>query len=452
MDKVKDSKGRPGFFSRITDRVMSLWQYWSSGIWNDTRHTWKVNAIKTLNLSVRSFFNSDIQTQACAMTYRTLLAIVPALALLFAIGRGFGLQNILQDELFHLFPAQRTAVSYALNFVDSYLSNSSEGIFVGVGLVFLLWTMISLFGNIEDTFNLIWSVQGRSFGRKITDYTAMLFILPVVMICASGLTLLLSSTLQTLLHWELFSPLISWMLEGASWILTWVFFALLYFLMPNAKVKFANALVAGVFAGTGFLVLQWLFVSGQIYVSKYNAIYGSFSFLPLMLIWMQFTWVITLAGGVVCYSSQNIFLYNFNDAIRNMSSSYYARLTLAISAIVVQRFVAGEGATLISDMVKRYNLPPRLGTMLCDKLVAAGIFSVVDIDPKRDLKGYQPALDPSQITVAEIFGRLDRTGTTDFIADFAKNFPGVEKTYLRIHNAEKGITSDMLVSEILIMK
>lgn len=447
---TNDTPNNRGFFRRITDKATTLWQYWSAGIWNDTRHTWKVNAIKTLNLSARSFFNSDIQTQACAMTYRTLLAIVPALAMLFAVGRGFGLQNVLQDELFRMFPAQKTAVSYALNFVDSYLSNSSEGIFVGVGLVFLLWTLISLFGNIEDTFNLIWSVQGRSFGRKITDYTAMLFILPVVMICASGLTLLLSSTLQAVMHWTFLSPLISWILEGVSWILTWLFFALLYLLMPNAKVKFANAFMAGVFAGTGFLVLQWLFVTGQLYVAKYNAIYGSFSFLPLMLIWMQLTWVITLAGGVICYSSQNIFLYNFNDAIRNMSSSYYARLTLAICAVVVRRFIDDKGATLATDMVKRYNLPPRLGTMLCDKLVAAGILSVVEIDPKRDLKGYQPALDPAKITVAEVFRRLDSTGSSDFIPEFDKNFPGVEHAYEIIHSAEISVTGNMLVSDISI--
>lgn len=175
-------KNRLSRVQRLADKAVALWMYVSDGVWRDSRHTFRVNAIKTINLSIRSFLNSDMQTQACAMTYRTLLAVVPALALLFAIGRGFGLQNLLQDELFHMFPAQKQAVSYALGFVDSYLSSSSEGVFVGVGLVVLLWTMISLFSNIEGTFNIIWGVQGRSFGRKITDYTAMLLILPVVLI------------------------------------------------------------------------------------------------------------------------------------------------------------------------------------------------------------------------------------------------------------------------------
>jgi len=450
MNTTTDSGNSMSRGSRLINKVKASWAYASGGVWHDTRHTFKVNAIKTINLSVRSFMNSDMQTRACAMTFRTLLAVVPALALLFAIGRGFGLQNVLQDELFRMFPAQTTAVSYALGFVDSYLNSSSEGVFVGVGLVVLLWTMISLFSNIADTFNLIWGVQGRSFGRKITDYTAMLLILPVVLICVGGLSLMLSTTLQSLFQWEFMSPVITIIIESSKWLLTWLFFTLLYQLMPNTKVRFGNAFMAGVMAGTGFMVLQWLFVTGQLYVSRYNAIYGSFSFLPLMLLWMQLTWVIVFAGGVICYSSQNIFMYNFNDAVRNMSSGFYARLTLALCSLAVQNFVNGKGATIMTDVVKRYNLPPRLGSMIYDNLVRAGVLSVVEIKPKSEIRGYQPALDPAKITVALVYSRLDAIGSADFIPDFNQNFPGVVEAYNRIHEGEESITSEMLLTDIKI--
>lgn len=451
MKPLKTTVKIQSWFKRTVNWGMAKWAYISDGIWHDTRNLWYVNTIKTLNLSVRSFFNSDIQTQACSMTYRTLLAIVPALALLFAIASGFGLKNTLQDELFAIFPAQKTAISYALGFIDSYLNSYSEGLFVGVGVVFLLWTLISLLSNIEDTFNLIWGQkEGRSIGRKIVDYTAMLLILPVIMMCASGLTILVSSTLQTLFQWDFMTPVIKLILEGLSWILTWLFFAMLYLVMPNTKVKFANAFMAGVFAGTGFLVLQWLFITGQLYVSRYNAIYGSFSFLPLMLIWTQLTWVIIFAGGVVCYSSQNIYMYNFNDAIQNMASRYYARLTLAISAVVIQRFIDGKGATRATYLVKTYTLPPRLCTMICDKLVAAGILSIVMIDPRHDIKGYQPAIEPSRITVATVYDRLDSIGSSNFISDFDANFPGVVDAYEKIHDGEEAITSTMLLSQLKI--
>ena len=91
----------PKWIQRAADRALSIWNYVSAGVWTDNRQRWQVRVVKTLNLSVRSFLNADIQTQACAMTYRTLLAIVPALALLFAIGRGFNMQNFIEGELMH---------------------------------------------------------------------------------------------------------------------------------------------------------------------------------------------------------------------------------------------------------------------------------------------------------------------------------------------------------------
>ncbi len=436
---------------RMMARGMRWYRYCTGGVWRDRRNNPLTTVIKTANLSVRSFLNADIQSQSCAMTYRTLLAIVPALALFFAIGRGFGLQRALTDELYRIFPAQQQAVGYAMNFVDSYLSQSSEGVFLGVGIVFLLWTMISLLGNVEDTFNLIWGVkQGRSFGRKITDYTAMLLILPVLMICSGGISLLLSSTLQAILSFDFLSPVASWILEGASWIFTWLFFAALYILIPNTKVKFTNAFVAGVFAGSGFLLLQWIFISGQMYVARYNAIYGSFSFLPLMLIWLQLTWMVTLAGGVLCYSSQNIFLYNFDKSIQNISTGYCSKLVLAVCAIVVQRFVAGKGATVITSVVHKYSLPPRLVGILCDKLVKARVLSVVEVDPSHDVMGYQPALDPAVITVAEVFHRLEAIGSAEFIPGFEDAFPGVERVADEIMANEIKLTSTMLLSEMKI--
>lgn len=437
--------------TRLRSRTTSLWSYVTTEVWTDTRRKWWVTVVKTLNLSARSFMNRDIQSQACAMTYRTLLAIVPALALLFAIGRGFGIQNVLQKELFDIFPSQRTAISYALNFVDSYLSQASEGLFVGVGVAFLLWTLISLISNIEGAFNLVWGLkEGRSFWRKITDYTAMLLILPVIMLCASGITLLLSSTLRALLDFELLTPLVSVILEVSSWLLTWLFFTAAYILIPNVKVKFKNAFVAGAIAGTGFLIVQWVFVTGQMYVARYNAIYGSFSFLPLMLLWLQLTWMITLAGAVVCYSSQNIFSFSLDNEVSQISDSYRSQVTMAVAAIIVQRFMAGNGATTADHLIQRYNLPPRLVSGITDKLLRAEIIATVLIDEKKELHGYAPAIDPGTITVATIAHRLNGSGRQGFIPDFNDNFPGVATTYRRLGDAFASVASETRLADIKI--
>lgn len=449
MTKDKRFEKLRARFLAMRTKAISIWDYVSVGVWKVNSSSPWVNIVKTANLSVRSFMSGDLQSQSMAMTYRTLLAVVPALALLFAIGKGFGLQGELADELFKMFPAQQTAIRYAMSFIDSYLSSYSEGLFVGVGIMFLLWTLISLLSSTEDTFNRIWGVkQGRPFVRKLVDYTAMLFFLPVLMICASGINVLVSSTLQTVLHWQFMTPVVHWMLEALSWVLTWLFFGLVYLIIPNTKVKPLNAMIAGVFAGTGFLVLQWIFISGQMYVARYNAIYGSFSFLPLMLIWGQLTWLIILTGALICYSSQNIFQYSFNSEIDNMSGNYARRLMLAICALVVQRFVASKGSTTLDFMVKEYSLPPKLCTLLCDKLVKSGVLSVVLIDEKHELRGFQPGIDPALITVAEVYRRVSTLGANDFIPQFGHNFPGIVEASEEILSEQQKLTSTLLLSKL----
>lgn len=437
------------FIPTIKRWIIWQWNYWSKGVWEDNRNNWRVKFIKTVSLTVRTFFNADMQSRACSMTYQMILAVVPTLALLVAIGRGFGLQGIIESELYKMFPAQKTAVSYAMNFVDSYLTASTEGVFVGVGLLFLLYTLISLFISIEDNFNFIWGVkEGRSFGRKIIDYTAMLLILPVVLVCSGGLSIVLTSSIQSAFNIPEMSLMMEWLLEALSWLLTIIFFSLLYMLMPNTKVNFYNAFVAGIFAAVGFLALQWLFITGQIYVSKYNAIYGSFSFLPLMLLWMQFTWIIIFIGGIICYSSQNLSQFSYFDKIRNISRSYQDKVLLAVCAVIVQRFVKGYGATRSLILAKDYSLPPRLVSMACDNLTQAGILSVVEINSKREIKGYQPAIDPSTITVKEVFYRLDKIGSSKFLKDFSTTFPGIVNIYNKLKEAENEISENTLVENI----
>lgn len=443
MDTPQKKESR---MSRLVARAMTTWNYVSSGVWSDPRRNWKVNVIRTLNLSVRSFMNRNIQTQACAMTYRTLLAVVPALALLVAIGRGFGFQTLLQEELFALFPAQRTAINYALSFVESYLSQASEGVFVGVGILFLLWTLISLISNVEDTFNLIWcQPESRGLWRKISDYTAMLLILPVLMICVSGLHILLSSTLGEIFNFSFMTPVVSAIVQGASVLMTWLFFTAVYILIPYTRVRFVNAFISGAIAGTGCLVLQWLFVTGTLYVAKYNAIYGSFAFVPLLLLWLQLVWVVVLAGAVICYSSQNVFAYSLNQEVSTISPNYRSKTTIAVAAIMARRFVDGHPAVTAREMMDIYDLPAQLLTNITDRLVSAGILSRVIIDDHKDEYGFQLAVDPAKFTVAQLFRANYGLGSQDFIPDFTKNFPKVDKVYAMMGVRMEQITGDVLL-------
>ena len=428
------------FITKITNKSLSLWKYLWSDVWSDTRDNWYIKLIKTLNLTVKSFLNANLQSQAAALTYHTILALVPALAILFAIGRGFGFHNLLETQLFNYIPAQKETLDTVVGFVDAYLAQSSQGIFVGIGIALLLWTMISLMSNIEWAFNSIWGIkQGRSIWRKITDYTAMLLILPVLMICSSGLSLFMTSTLQNLFAFDFMSPVISILLKCASYIFTWLFFAAMFMLIPNTKVKFKNALIAGVFTGTGFLILQWIFVSGQMYVSKYNAIYGSFSFLPLLLIWLQFTWVIILSGIAICYSSQSIYRFNFSDKINIISKDYRSKITLAMMAIIVRHFDNGNKAITLDDFTNKYDFPPRIAIEIIEELVEAQLVSKTILIDKDEEIGLQPAVDINKLSIAYVLNRLDNHGASGFVPNFNTNFSEISKA---LDNIESVITNN----------
>ena len=413
-------------WQRIYNRCIAIWNYCSSGVWEDRRVSLKINIIKTANLTVRTFLSTDLQSKACAMTYRTLLAIVPALALLFAIGRGFGLQNLLQKQLYSYFPSQSRALDMAFSFVDSCLAQASEGIFVGVGIVFLLWTIISLLSNVGETFNQIWGVTvGRSIFRKATDYLAICIILPVLMTCSGGLQIFMSNTIQRLLPFDYITPIISWLLDCVSYIFGWLFFVGAYMLIPNTKVRFKNAFIAGVIAGTAFQILQCLFVWGQLYVSKYNAIYGSFSFLPLMLLWLQLSWLITLAGALICCSAQNIFMFSYEKQINAISSNYRRKVALAVMTVIIKRFKDDKPAVNISTLSESCMIPPRLARMIALYLLDCGLINRVVPSSAHELEDdlpLQPSKDLEYYTLGNVLCILASHGESDFIPEFDEKF------------------------------
>lgn len=417
-------KRKTSFFTLIYLKVMKAVRYCISGVWNDPRQTLKVRLIKTLNLSVNSFLDRGLQLRSMALTYYMVLALVPALALLVAIARGFGLSDSMQEELYSLFPSQHKMISVALQFVDSYLSQASSGIFVGVGLVVLLWTVISLLSYIEDAFNTIWDIKnGRTFYQKITDYIAICLIIPILMICSSGVSIFMSTTIQENLNLPFLSPLINITLETAPLILAWLAFTFAFFLIPSAKVSFKYAAISGFICAVAFQVLQLLFVNGQIYVSNYNAIYGSFSFLPLMLVWLQLSWMILLAGCVLTYSLQNVFTFNFLGNSEDVSFDSWRQIAVVTMTVIVNRFINGSTPMSAQEIAARYDLPVRLVNRVVEKIHNARLIYFVKLDDSNT--GLAPATEVSDLSLGKFLRIFDSTGEQGIVPEFERLYSGM---------------------------
>lgn len=425
---MSDKKGN--IFSRFFAKIGGFFSYCAGGVWDDPSNTMKVKVVKVINLSFRSFMDRELQAKSMALTYSTVLAIVPAFAMLFAIGRGFGFQNLLEEQLFMNFPAQKNFITFALKFVDSYLNEASQGIFVGVGLIFLLYTVASLLDDIETAFNQIWDIKkDRSIYQKITDYIAICLLVPVMMICSSGVSIFMSSTFQSNEHFAFLTPIVNIALEASPFILAFLAFSISFCMIPNTKVKFKYAATAGSICAVIFQILQMLFLSGQLYVSKYNAIYGSFSFLPLLLIWLQLSWLILLFGCVLTYSMQNIFAFNFLDNKVPPSRSLETKVMIIIMAIIAKRFHDEQPPLSAQEISISYNLPIRMVNRLCEKLNKAGLINLVV--KENEMVGIAPAIDTDELTVGNIFYKIENEGNPNYIPRFKERY---EKTILALDN------------------
>ena len=246
------------------------------------------NAIKIVTLSIKEFVERRVVNKASALTYNTLLAIIPILAILFAIARGFGFANLLEDQFRSGLSSQAQAAETILTFIDSYLSHAKSGIFIGVGLILLFYTVLLLTYNMERTFNSIWQVKKpRSLYRKITDYFSMLLLLPLLILLSSGISIFISTFVKNIQEFALLAPIVKFLVRLTPFVLTWGMFTALYIFMPNTKVKFKYAVLPGILAGSAFQAFQYLYIGTQIWVSRYNAIYGSFAAIPMFLLWTQ---------------------------------------------------------------------------------------------------------------------------------------------------------------------
>lgn len=425
--KKKEKKPLAGRIKALVKRIVRFVTYDIWRITGDEVSGLKelyIDAIKTVILAVKGFINDNLQTKASALTYSTMLSIVPMLAVLIGIAKGFGFQNAVRTQLMNYFPGHETQFIQAFGFVENYLAQAQGGLFLGVGLIVLLYTVVNLLSSIEYTLNGIWQIKkSRSWYRKITDYLSLILILPVLLTAASGISLFISTIQNSFMgNFILVTPIVETLLTIAPYIITSLAFTGLYLVLPNTKVRLVNALIAGFVAGSAFQFFQFIYISGQIWVSKYNAIYGSFAALPLLLLWLQLSWLICLFGAELCYASQNVKKFSFERDSKNISRRYKDFITLLITTLIVKRFEKGEKPYTADELSQSYRIPSRITTQLLNLLTEINIIvEVLCGDDERDIY-YQPAIDINKLSVGYLFKRIDEYGSENFKIDTTRLF------------------------------
>lgn len=358
--------------------------------------------------TVNGFIKDDCYAKASALTFYTLLSIVPVLAVLFGVAKGFGFEKALADDLTAKFSDQPQLGNKLIHFAKSWLHNVQGGLIAGIGTVALFWTVLTLLGNIEATLNSIWKTHiSRTFRQKITDYLAIIVIAPIVLAASSSVTIFLQTELDNYAHANIFyeavSPVLLRLLKFAPFFLSSALFIFLYIFMPNTKVYLRAAIPAGILAGTIFQLWQWLYIKFQIGASNYGAIYGSFAAIPLFLVWLQTSWSILLGGAEFAFELENdMFSPNRDPEILSPKA-----IALLITYRAIEAFVAGHNPVTDRELGHELGLSLNHLHGILEALQNQKILAAVVLKDKSI--GYQPARNIDTITFYDVSEAIEKS-------------------------------------------
>lgn len=394
------------WFTRLDQRIL-LWMWRPP----QPRQGWArygVYLLQVAYLSLRNSYLDRLPFQANALTFITLLGLVPALAISFSVAKGLGFSHALQNLLINEYTASQAEV---LKYIINYVDNTRVGTLGIVGLVVLVITLILAISSVEETFNRIWEAgAGRSWLRKFTDYLSILVICPLLVLSATTVWAALShhSLVQWMLRSEYLGPVAAFGFSLGPFVLLALAFIFIYLFLPNTKVPFISALVAGLVAAFLWWLVQSLYIYFQVGVARYNALYGGFASLPLFMIWVQVSWMVLLYGAELARAQHACSYGPLPKAILpELNPAQREALALGVMQKVAQRFQTGGPPWSMADLARALKVPQAEVWSVVEDLEEQGLVAELSrenqVMPGRSLDNLLV-----QDVLAAVRGRLDQ--------------------------------------------
>lgn len=403
---------------------------WHTSLYDiSKRRSFVIKQLRIVVLTARGFTNDKVQLRASALTFYSLLSIIPVAAIAFAIAKGFGFDQNLEQLITKEFQAHQEVLNWLLLNARNALQETRGGYIAGVGVIILFWSVMSLLDQIESSFNHIWQIRSsRSWYRKFTNYLTIMLIAPVFIILSSSITVFVSNGLSDFLTrapiLDFFKPVVSFLIKFTPYSLSWITLTILFIIIPNTKVKFVPALVSGIITGTILQLLQWLYIDLQFGITRLSAIYGSFAAIPLFIIWLQSSWIVVLLGAELSFANQNLPRYEFESEALNVSSYQKRALVLMIMQMITKNFFAGEKPLSAETIAGNLKIPVRLARDILQDLNNVELLSVLQENEDKE-RLYQPSMDINKLTVSFVLSRLDKKGTSRHIVLKSRNYDKV---------------------------
>ena len=411
-----------------------------------------IRHLRVALLTVRGVIEDKCLLRASALTFYALMSIGPVAALIFGMAKGFGIQKRLEEEVLSQIPVQEEVLEQTLRYAHILLENTRGSVVAGIGVVLLLWSALKVFNHLEKSLNDIWHVeQTRSWKRKISNYLSFLLVAPLILLVYSSAPAFVSMQMEAMASkFEILSrvgPVILLLLKMLPYLVVWGLFAFIYETIPNTHVKPISGILAGVLAGTVYLLVQWAMIEFQIGVTRYNPIYGSLVALPLLLIWMHVGWVILLVGAEYAYAHQHVQAFEFEPDFADISPYFKKVLTLHILHLLTRRFAEGRTPLTAVQIARQLDIPIELVRRILKTLMKAGLISHV-CDSEDDAPAVQPSSDIHDWTLTYVTDRLEQRGVNQIPVAQTTTLSAIEDALQKLNDARKSSPANRLLKDL----
>ena len=407
---------------------------------------------RIIYLLFKGIKRDNIYIKASALTFFTILSVIPMVALAFGIAKGFGLHDELRAQIIMQFHNQEQVMNWILDFANTTLEQTSGGWLAGIGVAFLFSTVGQLLRYVENTFNSIWKVyETRVWYRQVTDYLAVIILVPALFIASSSATVLATTRLNEILSQsdmlEGLKPVVSFLVQLIPFILLCTLSTAAFLAMPNTRVKFRTAIVAGLVAGIALQVLQILYVESQMGLTRLGTLYGSFAAIPLLMVWIQMSWVVLLMGAQLSYYLQNITRYEFEFDVQTVSPRQKKRLSLLVMHSLIVDFVKGVKPRSPEEISLELSLPVRTVHDCLDQLHQAAMVTEV-WNEEQEKYVYQPATDINRMTLSFVLEKLESSGSLHKIVINNSDYRKIDTALTRFENLVAASEENVLIRDL----
>jgi membrane protein len=410
------------------------------------RPLWKVVPVLRYVYALgRDFLRGDLTLRAMSLVYTTLLSVVPLLALAFALAKGFNLHNDFEPVLYSFLEPLGDRATEITNQVMTFVNNARGDVLGSLGLVFLLYTVLSMVQKVEESFNFIWRVeQPRSMGRRFSEYVSVMVVGPAIIAAALGLIATLNNTraMRYIAQYEPFGTILVAIGHLTPYIMVGGVFMFMYAFVPNTSVRLRAALIGGTFggivwAGSGMLFAR--FVAGT---SPTMVIYAGFALVIAALIWVYISWVILLLGAQLAFYVQNPQYLRPGRGEIQLNSSLRERVALSIMYLIVNDYQQARHRWTINSLADHLDLPGAALGPIVTALERKHLLLLADDDT------WVPARDPASIQLADVLDAVRHDTAGPKLGKIRDIAPAVEAARCAEH-ALKASLKERTVSDLL---